>query len=118
MSYAKISEYYLSRLVASLESESQEWDRVERGGPNEGKWYEYLSPVHTNNDGKTVRFRKGWSSVGAYVNGQLLWELGFFETYNIFSSQTRRMWSGIRKVRKACELRESLAIEEELRNSL
>lgn len=117
-----ISNQYMSKLIDSLHSDYDKWTMKERGGLSDGgSWMEYRSPTYTNDKGKKIVFVRSWGDhefIGAFVNGSLLWELSWTQWYNIFSSQTRRMWTGYRKMKRRCLEKENACIERELKDSL
>jgi hypothetical protein len=112
-----VNGFYFSRLIDSLEKDYKEWRR-EGHSSYIGSYYEYKSPEYKNSESKRIQFTIGDVTDGAYVDGYLRWDLGFFQKYNLFSYRTRRFWVSYWRMRYYVKQKIESKYTEELMKSL
>lgn len=116
-SLKEVNEFYFSRLIDSLEKDYKEWN-FECHSSYVGSYYKYKSPEYKNTTKKKIQFIVGDIAYGAYVDGYLKWDLGFFQKYNLFSYRTRRFWVAYWKMRSYVKQKIESKFAEELMKSL
>jgi hypothetical protein len=85
----QVNNFYVSRLIDSLEKDTHKWERVVHSG-FEYREIEYQSPKYTNERGNTITFTLSNYRKGGFVDGKYEWSVPLSVRFNIFSFRCRR----------------------------
>lgn len=98
-----IDNFYVSRLIDSLEKDYEKWKVI---GYDYTDSYcniyhvnEYQGVEYKNKKGETLKFTLS-HDFSAIVNGVVSWSIPFLSMYNIFSYRTRRLLRASNKMKK------------------
>lgn len=105
-------------MIDSLENDYDRWEMKHCGGGPGWYWTEYYGPIYTNESGIKIQFAETLNYTGAFVDGQIMWTVGFLDWYNIFSYRTRRLRRAFRRMKKHLIFMERTERIEKLRDSL
>jgi hypothetical protein len=94
----EVNNFYVSRLIDSLEKDARKWKREVHSGYDYSE-IEYQSPKYTNERGDTITFTLSSFRKGAFVNGYYEWSVPLSVRFNIFSFQCRRFINAVAKMK-------------------
>ena len=113
----QIDNYYVSRMIDSLEKDYDKWEMKYCEGFDWG-WTEYHGPEYKNEAGNSIKFAFTLNSDGAYVDGRMGWSIPFMVRFNPFSYQGRRLKKAAKRMKSHLRGKEKKEHLEKLMNSL
>jgi hypothetical protein len=117
LSKKEIDNYYVSRMIDSLEKDYDKWKITHCEGPGMA-WTEYHGPEYENQEKNRISFAYTLNYTGAYINGRIGWTVPIMIISNPFSYQGRRLKKAYRKMKAHLERREEKERLNHLMNSL
>ncbi len=112
-----INNFYISRLIDSLENEYMMWEKYDWCGSEGSGGTDWNGPAHKNERGEKLSFSIRGSIV-AYVNGRIMWQLSPWFLINPFSYKSKRLRKAIRKMKNYTNLKEKAKRIDELKKVL
>jgi len=113
----EINNYYISRMIDSLEKDFTKWEMKYFEGSDWG-WTEYHGPEYKNEAGNRIKFAFTLNLDGAYVNGRMRWGIPLMLRFNPFSYQGRRLKKATKRMISHVREKEKKEHLEKLMNSL
>ena len=93
----KVNQMYIDRITQSLIEDKENWVREVMCGM-EGCFVDYYSPKYKNTNGDMISFSdKNFAS--AYLNGNFIWEVRFWDYYNPFSDRASKLRKAMSEMR-------------------
>jgi hypothetical protein len=118
LSKKQVDNYYVSRMIDSLENDYDKWKITHCGGGPGMFWTEYHGPEYENSEKNRISFAYTLNSTGAYINGRIRWTVPIRITANPFSYQGRRLRKAYKKMKAHLEIKEEKERLNNLMNSL
>jgi hypothetical protein len=114
----EINNYYISRMIDSLEKDYTKWEMKYYEGGADLSWTEYHGPEYKNEAGNRIKFAFTLNADGAYVDGRMRWCIPPMLRFNPFSYQGRRLKKATKRMISHVRGKEKKEHLEKLMNSL
>ncbi len=102
----KINNEYLDMFIESLTKDIDKWQRISHAAMGYN-WIEWHGPEIQTKSGDRLSFANTLNYTGAYINGRLACQLGFWRSINIFSARTRKYITASRRMKRATYLKDT-----------